>query len=165
MKPSLERQVFIVGHGFVAKLVLVFLVAAVLVGTSAWAEENITIMHNDVKVYINGVLTNFEDEYGQEIEPFIYQGKVYLPLNSVVEALGMSYAWDGNAMSVQMGAAEGEEQLLLDVCPPYKTDEVEIYSSKEGSGFVMAGNSYTNGFTMKAWSTGGGYALINLNGS
>lgn len=165
MKPSLERQVFIVGHGFVAKLVLVFLVAAVLVGTSAWAEENITIMHNDVKVYINGVLTNFEDEYGQVIEPFIYQGKVYLPLNSVVEALGMSYAWDGNAMSVQMGAAEGEEQLLLDVCPPYKTDEVEIYSSKEGSGFVMAGNSYTNGFTMKAWSTGGGYALINLNGS
>lgn len=126
--------------------------------------QDVTITYSGVQVYIDGVLTSFTDEYGKPIEPFIYNGKVYLPLNSVADALGMSYAWDGSAMSAYMGVAQGEDELLIDVCPPYEIDEnhVDRFSSSDGTSFKMAGVSYTNGYTFRSDNR---YALFNLNGA
>jgi len=124
--------------------------------------EDITVTFNDVQVYINGILTSFKDEYGKPIEPFIYNGKIYLPLNSISDALGMSYTWDGSSMSAYMGVSQGEEQYLIDVRPAYdQSDYVDLYSSSEGSSFDMAGVSYTNGYI---FGTNNRYALFNLNG-
>lgn len=144
-------------------LVLAMVVGISVLGVSVRAESgSIDITYNGVQVYINGVKTDFVDEYGQEIAPFIYNGKVYLPLSSIAEALGMSYEWDGSQMSAYMGVAQGDEQLMIDVCPPYQWDYCEAYTSSDGTSFQMAGASYTNGYYLDTYD---GKALFNLNGA
>lgn len=144
------------------KLMMVILAFAVLCCNVAVA-DTIDVVYNNIQVYINGSLTEFTDSNGNDVEPFIYNGNVYLPLPAVAEAMDVGYSWDGSTMSAYLGAQPGESQYLLDVCPPYQTGGVNLFTSSEGSSFDMAGRSFTNGLKFK--NTGNDkFVLFNLNG-
>lgn len=141
------------------KLLPLLLVCCLLL--TAAAAETIEVIYNNITVYINGVKTEFTDSMGNEVEPFIYNGNVYLPLPAVAEAMGVGYAWDGSTMSAHLGAAAGTKQYLLDVCMPYQHKYTDFYSTENGKSFSMAGNKYTQGMVI---DTINGFALFNLNG-
>ena len=141
------------------KLLPLLLVCCLMLTVAA--AENIEVIYNNITVYINGVKTEFTDSMGNEVEPFIYNGNVYLPLPAVAEAMGVGYAWDGSTMSAHLGAAAGAKQYLLDVCMPYQHKYTAFYSTENGKSFSMAGNKYTQGMVI---DTINGFALFNLNG-
>lgn len=144
------------------KRFLAVLMACVLLCGAA-AAETIEVFYNDIQLYVNGSLTEVYDGNGNYVEPFIYNGNVYLPLPAVAQALGVSYSWDGGTMSAYLGAQPGENQYLLDVCPPYQESAAELYTTAEGNSFEMAGQSYTNGLKFSNWGYDK-FALFNLNG-
>ena len=148
------------------KLFSVFTLICLLAIATASA-DTIDVFYNDISVYINGAKTEFTDAMGNPVEPFIYNGNVYLPLPAVAEAMGIGYSWDGSTMSAHLGVAAGEKQYLLDVCPPYQEKNVEHYTTENGKSFAMAGQSYTNGMMIETSTKASdpyGFALFNLNG-
>lgn len=146
------------------KTVLVVLAFVVLCCSVAVA-DTIDVVYNNIQVYINGSLTEFTDSNGNDVEPFIYNGNVYLPLPAVAEAMGVGYSWDGSTMSAYLGAQPGESQYLLDVCPPYQDNRFDFVTKTDGTSFNMAGQKYTNGMkTVYYYSGEHPYALFNLNG-
>lgn len=143
------------------RILAVLTVCALFVCGVAWADP-IDVFYNGIDVYVNGAKTELWDSNGNAVEPFIYNGNVYLPLPAVAQALGWSYSWDGSTMSAYLGAQPGERQYLLDVCPPYQTQVMDLFTTAEGNSFEMAGQSYTNG--LRAYSRKDSFALFNLDG-
>lgn len=146
------------------KIMLVVLACAVLCCSVAVA-DTIDVVYNNIQVYINGSLTEFTDSNGNDVEPFIYNGNIYLPLPAIAEAMGVGYSWDGSTMSAYLGAQPGESQYLLDVCPPYQDNRFDFVTQTDGTSFNMAGQKYTNGMKTKYYyDSDHPYALFNLNG-
>ena len=143
------------------KLLAGLLLVVLLMGVAC--AEKIDVTYNNIKVYVDGVLVDLEDAFGNDVEPFIYNGEVYLPLSAVADAVGMSYSWSGAEMSAYLGGQPGEVQYLLEVCPPYQKNGVKLYTREDGKSFSMAGKSFTNGFVFE--NTGSDkFLLFNLNG-
>lgn len=144
------------------KKLVAALVLVLLLGSVAYADR-IDVTFKDIKVYVDGALVELEDASGRDVEPFIYKGEVYLPLSAVAEAMDLQYAWNGAKLSAYLGTVPGEKQYLLDVCPPYQTQCVDLYTNENGKSLKMAGKSYTNGF--KFWNSGSEkFLLFSLDG-
>lgn len=107
-----------------------------------------------VDIYVDGVKMVPTDANGKQVETFVYNGTTYVPLRAVSQYLDKSVSWDGENQRAYIGEVPGEKQYLLDVCPPYQTDDYEAPTT-----ITMAGKKYANGFIIR-----GGYALFNLNG-
>lgn len=50
--------------------------------------RNIEVSYRNIRIIVDGVYVNTPDE------PFIYQGRTYLPIRAVTEALGQKVEWD-----------------------------------------------------------------------
>lgn len=145
------------------KTILFTLLLTLLLPILALAEsKTIDVTTGGITIIVNGEKISITDSYGAAAEPFIYNGQVYVPLDNLADVLDKSYQWDGASMTAYLGVLPGEKQCLLDVCPPYETEDVGQYTLSNGKSFPMANQSYTNGITM---GTGYAYALFNLNGA
>lgn len=135
------------------------LCTALLGGTAALAAgvtyQTIRVQYSGIQMVVDGVPVTPKDANGVEIEPFVYNGTTYLPVRAVGEAIGKPVTWEGKTQTVYIGEAPGQALYLLDLCPPYQTDQYEAPAT-----FTMGGNTYAHGFTLKI----DGYALFNLNG-
>lgn len=143
-----------------------------LLGTVCYSASNtmtIEALYNNIKIYVDGVKIDPKDANGNTVEPFIYNGTTYLPVRAVGEAIGKTVTWDGATQSVYLGEKPGDEQYLMEVCPPYESTHYNDYTTSNGKSFIMSGKTYTNGFTLSgrvgsmSWATES-YAIINLDG-
>ncbi len=151
------------------------LCGALLGGTAALAAgvtyKTIQVLYNDISLVVDGVPVTPKDANGVEVEPFVYNGTTYLPVRAVGEAIGKQVTWDGNTQTVYIGEAPGQTSYLLEVCPPYQTQDYNnyyrciTYLASETKSFTMAGQAYTNGLTMAGCDSSLTYALFNLNGN
>lgn len=148
------------------------LIAGVLIGiiaTSGTAfaktgSELIEAIYSNIKIYVDGVKIDPTDAAGNVVEPFIYNGTTYLPVRAIGNAIGKTVSWDGATQSVYLGEKPGDVQYLMEVCPPYRTQQYDEFTLSNGKTFSMSGTKYTNGFFISNnWGTGG-YAIFNLNG-
>ena len=81
--------------GMITTVILTASITGVLgAGISGTGLENIEVVFNNIKIYING------DEKTSSDEPFIYNDRTYVPLRFVSEALGQSVEWDADTNSV-----------------------------------------------------------------
>ncbi|GHU51937.1 hypothetical protein AGMMS49975_06750 [Clostridia bacterium] len=53
------------------------------------------ITYKDIKVYVDGLEVALKDSDGNATEPFLAFGKVYAPVDSIVQALGKTAVYDG----------------------------------------------------------------------
>jgi Copper amine oxidase N-terminal domain. len=65
-------------------------------------EKQITVAYNNIKVSINGQQATLKDSSGNAVEPFTYNGTVYLPVRAVSQALGCTVAWDDTTSTVKL---------------------------------------------------------------
>lgn len=65
---------------------------------------------------------------------------------------------DEENSKIIIGNILGNTYSLMKVCPPYQTSDYQYY--RQPDTFKMAGEVYTNGFSMQDYS----FALFNLNG-
>jgi hypothetical protein len=70
------------------------------VGTTIWAfdgAKNISVIYRNIGIVVNGA-----EVKSTQGEPFIYEGRTYVPLRAVAEALGTEVSWDGQANRVHI---------------------------------------------------------------
>jgi len=60
------------------------------------AQETITIDYNNIRVAVNGRYVDIESE------PFIFQGRTYLPVRDVAEAVGYNVTWEDATNTVHL---------------------------------------------------------------
>ncbi len=121
------------------------LAATVLTGGLAMAKsgtESIEVLYDNIKIYIDNVLTETKDADGDTVEPFVYNGTTYLPVRGVAEAMDSEVEWDGETKSVYIwhNVAPGGS-YLTDVMEPYEKDDTIHIEN-----FKMMGEEYTHGF-------------------
>lgn len=141
-------------HKLTSALLLVALAA--VIALPVLAAQVITIqVEPDVKVYVDDVPIDVGDTHGNP-EAFIYNGTTYIAAKAVSNSLGENVKWDGKTRSVYIGKHDGSSYSLLDVCPPYETEDYRTHAT-----VTMAAQRYANAFS------GGcsGWALFNLNGN
>jgi uncharacterized membrane protein YkoI len=72
------------------------------------AQETITVNFNNIQIAVDGRLIQ------TEFEPFIYQGRTYLPVRDVAEATGFDITWEQETHTVHLTS-----RVNLDVVPDY----------------------------------------------
>ena len=141
------------------------LTSVLFIGVVAYAKngmENINVTYDNIKVYVDNVLTELKDANGTVVEPFVYNGTTYLPVRGTAQATGMQVTWDGASKSVYLWKdLMPNSAKFLDYCPPYQTRSYQEYRSTNGESFNMSGKKYSDGFTL---TYSGSYALFNLDG-
>lgn len=83
------------------------IITAVVLGTcSVFAEsvqKMLPVSYENIKIYIDGNLLQPKDADGNPVEPFIYNGTIYVPIRAISEAFGKPVKWDGSKASVYIG--------------------------------------------------------------
>ena len=139
------------------------LAATVLTGGLAMAKsgtESIEVLYDNIKIYIDNVLTETKDADGDTVEPFVCNGTTYLPVRGVAEAMDSEVEWDGETKSVYIwhDVAPGGS-YLTDILKPYEIDRYIRLSN-----FNMLGEEYTHGFWYDAqYDNWAAPILYNLN--
>ncbi|MCL2839018.1 MAG: copper amine oxidase N-terminal domain-containing protein [Oscillospiraceae bacterium] len=82
-------------QGFIAGLLL----AILLISTLVFATPAIREVFFGVNVVVNGELQPFDDDS----RPFISEGRTFLPVRGIAEALGVAVNWDGDTQTVYIG--------------------------------------------------------------
>lgn len=152
-------------------IIIGVLIGSVIAGGTVYAKsgtESIQVMYDNIKIFMDGEEVTPKDGNGQSVEPFIYNGTTYLPVRAVSNAIGKEVSWDGVEKVIYLGAKPGNVENWLDVCGPYDYKNGEEYRLTDNKYFTMSGKKYTNGFILKASTTGAGKsygeALFNLDG-
>jgi len=82
-------------QGFIAGLLATILLVSTLVLASGIMRE----VFYGVNVVVNGELQEFDDD----MRPFISDGRTFLPIRGIAEALGVSVYWDDYTQTVHIG--------------------------------------------------------------
>ncbi|MCL2838846.1 MAG: stalk domain-containing protein [Oscillospiraceae bacterium] len=90
-----------------------FLVCAVLLtGIFAFAAPGIMReVFYGINVVVNGRVVDFD----ADSRPFITEGRTFLPVRAISEALGYPVNWDGDTQTVFIGITPGETNLMRDI--------------------------------------------------
>ena len=146
--------------------VLALIIITTIPVLAARIERQLTVIYNDIKIYVDGERITPRNALGREVEPFISDGITYLPVRAVAEAFGKTVEWDGATQSVFVGPRPGSVQYMTDILPAYLYSDpfnyVEFSAIKSGGAerFGLGGVTYTNGFTFIGNNT---WAVWNLN--
>jgi len=82
-------------QGFIAGI----LVAAMLISTLALANPQIREVIFGVNVVVDGETVNFD----YDSQPFIMDGRTFLPVRAIADALGVAVDWDDTTQTVYLG--------------------------------------------------------------
>ena len=128
--------------GFIAGVLTTLLVVIVAMTVFAKQEvKTITATYNNIRVTIDGKLTELKDAAGNSVEPFLYNGTNYLPARAISEAVGYDVGWDsdthtiiltkksgGNNDNAQNVLGGGKTSFTLEII--YKGGRTETYTIK-----------------------------------
>lgn len=109
--------------GFFSGLIFSVILGVSALGVTVLAEpiENkISVVYDNIKIYVDGVLTQPKDANGETIEPFISNGVTYVPVAALSKILGKDVSWDGNTKSIYIGKK-----------PEIKAQEVTVSNVEE----------------------------------
>lgn len=81
---------------------------------SAWKDQQIKVSYRNIKMVVDGKTVS------SDTEPFIYEGRTFVPLRAISEALGKDVTWDAATYTVRIGGSSsttpntGNSNLVLD---------------------------------------------------
>ena len=85
----------------ITSMVIIISMITVMPVLARVAQETITVNFNNIRIAVNGQLAQ------TEFEPFIFQGRTYLPVRDVANAMGYGVTWEDatNTVHLTVGAA------------------------------------------------------------
>jgi|GEM_PF-6634788 len=78
---------------------MVFLLSTVTVLASA-VTRYIRVTYRDIGLVVNGEAVTLYNIAGESVEPFIFEGMVFVPVCAMGEVLGLDVNWDGRTSTV-----------------------------------------------------------------
>ncbi|MBB3109736.1 protocatechuate 3,4-dioxygenase beta subunit [Paenibacillus phyllosphaerae] len=88
--------------GFVTGVVLTAVLTVPFTSFADAVQKKITVTYNNIKVTMNGQAVSLKDANGNTVEPFAYNGSVYLPLRTLAETLGMDVTYTNSTQTVAL---------------------------------------------------------------
>lgn len=86
--------------GFIAGVALSAVVTLPFTTFADSITKSIKVVYNDIKVNVNGQAVSLYDGNGTALQPFNYNGSVYLPIRGISEALGANVSFDNTTKTV-----------------------------------------------------------------
>ena len=123
--------------GFICGFLCCLLLTTLAVpAVATYANRNISVVYNDIKVNVDGQVVTLKDAQGRIVDPFNYMGSVYLPARAIAQALGCSVDWNQQTQTVLIKKSTTEASRnavpLMDICPPYNVSSEYIIHYKSG---------------------------------
>lgn len=152
--------------------VIVTMIVGLHIGTAfaATAANSINVTYQNIKLFVNDTECQLKNSNGSTVEPFIYNGTVYLPVRATADALGMAVSWEPSNHSVYLGKHSGERPaIMLSKMDYYNSSKwpFEYYdSTKDNFGntyfdSIGGGNGIsTESMTWQAYALDGKYSKI-----
>jgi len=156
-------------------MVMGVLVTVLLLGTiTVWAAttQTIEVTFGNVRTTIFGQEFVVRDEQGLVIEPFIYNGRAYVPVDTVLHAMGANAQWNETTSTLNFGTVEQpavarERVSLRQAAPMFSSSNGEWWSTVSQVNYVMMGGArHNDAITYRGPSNGTrtSFSLHNLNG-
>jgi len=105
--------------GFLAAILVMSMITTVFAATRS---VTATVTYRDIKVNIDGVETALTDLEGNELEPVILFGTVYVPLSPVARAFGKTSTYDGKSFTVFINSAKAAAEKAYRITDYYNAD-------------------------------------------
>ena len=93
---------------------LIFLLVCILgymsafaIGYAEWGNKKIEVEYRDISIIVNG------KEIQTDVEPFIYNGRTFVPVRWVAEALDKKVGWNGDTWTVYIDDKKPSEKSPL----------------------------------------------------
>lgn len=87
--------------GFISGILVASLLF--MVASAAPVQKSLSVFYNNIQVVVDGVKIQPTDANGNKVEPFSYNGTIYLPIRAVGEALGKKVTWDQKTYTAYIG--------------------------------------------------------------
>ncbi len=141
----------------VKKDLLKGLVTGILISSLLFASINaapikksLAVFLNNIQVVVDGVKISPADAKGNKVEPFSYEGTIYIPLRSVAEALGKEVTWDQKTYTAYIGKAQKDVVGINELTPWKDVISGSSIGGSLGAGwgendyhFIMSQKNYT----------------------
>lgn len=143
--------------GFISGVIITLILT-----TSVFAapiEQTIKVIYNNIKVIVNGIQIDMRDANNNKVEPFNYNGTVYLPVRAIGQALGKDVRWDGknNAVVVSDIQDDSAGQIV------YVGDGIVPFNHQRGHEYHGVKIVYDNEVKWENSSTYGNQTLLSDN--
>lgn len=89
-------------------------------------------VYTGVNVYVDDVKIEPQDEHGNPVEVFSYNGTTYLPVRALSKAFGKPIQWDGKTLSVYVGKHSSDKPAVwLENLDYFDSDGHTLKASKD----------------------------------
>lgn len=102
--------------GFLSGIIFAAVLGVSALGASVLAApvaKNISVVYDDIKIYMDGTLIQLKDGNGTAIKPFISKGVTYLPVAAIGRALDKEVSWEGNTKSIYIGKRPQPKEVTV----------------------------------------------------
>lgn len=86
---------------FVAGMVITLVLLGVAIAEPM--EQEIRVIYNNIKLFIDDSEYIPLDTNGKKVEPFVYNGTTYLPVRAIANAFDVNLYWDPKTNSIYLG--------------------------------------------------------------
>lgn len=117
-------------------------------------------VYTGVNVYVDDVKIEPQDEHGNPVEVFSYNGTTYLPVRALSKAFGKPIQWEGKTTSVYVGKHSGDKPAVwLENMDYFDSENEPLKAAKDMKDNL--GNTYEHALKARA---GDAYTVYKLNG-
>ena len=95
----------------VIPVIVVLLLALAITAYASTGTVSKNITYRNIRIMLNGETVTPEDANGTRTEPFVMDGKTYIPIRAFAEALGIKVDWDNETSTVMLSSAPGSASL------------------------------------------------------
>lgn len=96
--------------------------------------------NHKISFVLNGELWSPKDDAGNSLTPIHYQGRNYLPVRAVAEALKVPIEFDPATQKIYIGRLPGAQTPILAM--PYEIDHIYVKTSRASKDTLVHGKQY-----------------------
>lgn len=130
------------------KGIIIGIAATLLLTTTSLAAsltKQLSVTYNNIKISIDDALFIPKDAKGTVVEPFMYNGTVYLPARAIANAFGKDVTYDSKVATVYIGSHSGRVSFLGSLGYARKNGTINFDNWPDLSSFKVAGKEYSKG--------------------
>ena len=138
--------------GFLAGVIITLTASTMMMVFATPIEQAINVVYDNYRIIIDGA---DKSDAPDDSKPFIYNGRTYVPLRYVGEAMGKKVLWDGDTKSIYINDEGNSREDVNFATQGYEKSDDDIYL--DGNTNVVQLNKRNIGEKKSA-------IIFNLNG-